>query len=92
MKRATEIRQMTNPELAQAIQDAKEEMFNLRFQSVITGRKKIRRNQRAPRNVLSLSSQARPKAITVQAMSAPNVIQNVAFTESINSGSVNRSW
>ena len=32
MKRATEIRQMTNPELAQAIQDAKEEMFNLRFQ------------------------------------------------------------
>ena len=32
MKRATEIRQMTSPELAQAIQDAKEEMFNLRFQ------------------------------------------------------------
>jgi large subunit ribosomal protein L29 len=32
MKRATEIHQMTNPELAQAIQDAKQEMFNLRFQ------------------------------------------------------------
>jgi large subunit ribosomal protein L29 len=32
MKRAVEIRQMTNPELGQAIQDAKEEMFNLRFQ------------------------------------------------------------
>jgi large subunit ribosomal protein L29 len=32
MKRAVEIRQMTSPELAQAIQDAKQEMFNLRFQ------------------------------------------------------------
>ena len=32
MKRAVEIRQMTNPELVQAISDAKEEMFNLRFQ------------------------------------------------------------
>ena len=32
MKTALEIRQMTNPELVQAIQDAKQEMFNLRFQ------------------------------------------------------------
>ena len=32
MKRATEIRQMTNPELAEVINDAKQEMFNLRFQ------------------------------------------------------------
>lgn len=32
MKTAIEIRQMTNPELVQAIQDAKQEMFNLRFQ------------------------------------------------------------
>jgi large subunit ribosomal protein L29 len=32
MKRAVEIRQMTSPELAQAIEDAKQEMFNLRFQ------------------------------------------------------------
>ena len=32
MKRAVEIRQMTSPELVQAIHDAKQEMFNLRFQ------------------------------------------------------------
>ncbi len=32
MKRAVEIRQMTSAELVQAIQDAKQEMFNLRFQ------------------------------------------------------------
>jgi large subunit ribosomal protein L29 len=32
MKRAVEIRQMTSGELAQAIDDAKQEMFNLRFQ------------------------------------------------------------
>jgi large subunit ribosomal protein L29 len=32
MKRAAEIRQMTTPELAEVINDAKQEMFNLRFQ------------------------------------------------------------
>jgi large subunit ribosomal protein L29 len=32
MKRAAEIRQMTNAELVQAIHAAKQEMFNLRFQ------------------------------------------------------------
>jgi large subunit ribosomal protein L29 len=32
MKRAAEIRQMTSGELVQGIHDAKEEMFNLRFQ------------------------------------------------------------
>jgi large subunit ribosomal protein L29 len=32
MKRAVEIRQMTSGELVQAINDAKQEMFNLRFQ------------------------------------------------------------
>jgi large subunit ribosomal protein L29 len=32
MKRAVEIRQMTSGELLQAIHDAKQEMFNLRFQ------------------------------------------------------------
>ncbi|GAB4417651.1 MAG: 50S ribosomal protein L29 [Anaerolineae bacterium] len=69
MRRAAEIRQMTDAEIAQAIQDAKQEMFNLRIQwklGQLEDYTRIRQLKREIARLLTIQHERRLAAKLVQ--------------------------
>ncbi len=69
MRRADEIRQMTDAEIAQAIQEAKQEMFNLRIQwkmGQLEDYTRIRQLKREIARLLTIQHERRLAAKLVQ--------------------------
>lgn len=69
MRRAAEIRQMTDAEIAQAIQEAKQEMFNLRIQwklGQLEDYMRIRQLKREIARLLTIQHERRLAARLVQ--------------------------
>jgi large subunit ribosomal protein L29 len=69
MRRAAEIRQMTDAEIAQAIQEAKQEMFNLRIQwklGQLEDYTRIRQLKREIARLLTIQHERRLAARLVQ--------------------------